>query len=429
MGNTRRIFANTISSVSNNDVVVDAGALIERLILFDEYTIHSRNLMEIPHLVREFGAIPVARLISEEDVRVSVDKSAIGIMKDSGSPPDYRRILVGAIHLKQPDSSKADLDELNKRLKDIESDGRTKIMDSIENAFVFTGDGYTRQMGADFNLAVEEKGRLYPHVEAALHRLGAARVGKAYSIAIEVGETITEGRLQGTPLHVDTDIGERLGLPEESVRRVVHEAVMSLGGEVTRVSEMREYEAITGYRSEDVPLFGAHLGFAVKDKIPDVAVENLYTVVDVAGIPNFRDPEILQALSLDMLIEIRQSEEARAFRKWIWEAGNLKPEEIQEALDHYSNSLFNKLGLALQTPGGRTIRWVVAMVVGLATSLTTGIPGGGAGTSTIDRFLVENISKRATSSPLAFIEEQYPRLFERSVSKSKRAGKRRRRKK
>ena len=78
-----------------DQVVVDVGALIRRLILFEQCTIESILLKEVPALIAVFGAEVLLKLVDSEVVRIVCDAmtagqvgqlAALKITKDRGGP-------------------------------------------------------------------------------------------------------------------------------------------------------------------------------------------------------------------------------------------------------------------------------------------------------------------------------------------------------
>ena len=254
---------------------------------------------------------------------------------------------------------------------------------------------------------------MYPYLENVLGRMGAAKVGQAFSFAAEVGDTVTDGRLQGTKLKIETNLEESYGLRPKFVGRAIREAVLGLSGEVGRVNEMRAYDAVSEFNNQDAPLFGAHMDYLGKQLLPDNAQGNLHRVIEVANVPDFRDPRFVKEIDLDTLIEVRRSDEAEAFRDWIWKADTLEKSEIEEGMDELSHPLLEKIGRGLASSTGRTMRWLVAVGAGIIASATAGPLGTGIGPAlgATNRYLIEQLAK-SSPAPLSFVRDGYKSLFD-----------------
>lgn len=367
-------------------------------------------------MVERFGPGPVARLFSQEGIRVCVEKAHIGLIEDQSAPAEPYLLHTAAVRLVQPDSSQHDIELLNGWLDHIRTADRGRVVSSVGESLVFAGDKFESALGSDFNIAVQDKARIYPYLETVLERMGAAKAGKAFAFSAEVGETITDGHLQGTRLIIETDLEKSYGLRPGFVGKAIREAILGLGSEVSRVNEMRAYDAVSEFNEQDVALFGAHLDFLGSRVLPDKAQENLYRTIDFAEAPDFRDPQFLSNVDLDMLIEVRQSDEAQAFREWLWRAGDFEKSDIAEGMAELSNPLLQRIGGALASGKGKTIRVLAAsgaakaigtMIggpIGLAVSLVPGL----ANAHLVNRFA----NTPGTPPPLAFIRGRYPSLFE-----------------
>lgn len=411
----RRLFANSVSDFTTEDVTVDFGAFIERLLIADEYILHSRNLQEIPYLVERFGAGPVARLFAQDGLRVCVEKASVGLIDDNSTPKDPYILHAGAVRLEQPDSSQRDLEHLNGWLGHIRTADRERVLNRVGEALVFAGQDFETSLGADFGLAVQNSSRIYPYLEIVLKRMGVWKAGRAFAFSAEVGDTITDGRIQGTRLMIETDLEKSYGLESKFVGDVIREAVLGLSGEVSRVNEMREYDAVAEFNEEDMPLFGAHIDFLRSQVLPDQATDNFYQTIEFSGAPDFRDPQFLDKVDLDMLIEARQSDELQAFREWLWRAGEFEESDIVQGMDELSNSLRKRFGGMLTTRTGKTIRVLAASAMSQAIGalisgplgVATGLVPGLANAHLLNRFVMSS----GTRSPLAFVRDVYPSLF------------------
>jgi hypothetical protein len=412
---TRRLFADAVSEVTEEDVEVDFGAFIERLIIADEYVLHSRNLQEIPYLVERFGVEPVSRLFAEDDISICVEKAHVGLIEDQSAAKDPYTLHTATMKLEQPDSSERDLKDLNRSLDHLRTKDLERVRRSVGEALVFAGDDFDSSLRTDFYRAVQTKARMYPYLENVLKRMGAAKAGQAFSFDAEVGDTVTEGRVQGTKLKIETNLEESYGLRPEFVGSAVRKAVLGLSGEVGRVNEMRAHDAVSEFNNQDVSLFGAHIDFLGRELLPDKARANLYQVIDVADVPDFRDPQFVKEIDLDTLIEVRKSDEAEVFRDWMWRASTLEKSEIEEDMDELSHPLLEKIGRGLASSTGRTMRWLVVAGAGMTAGAVAGPLGPAVGPvlGAANRYLIERLAK-SSPAPLSFVRDGYKSLFKPS---------------
>lgn len=138
----KRLFADALSEVTEEDVEVDFGAFIERLILADEYVLHSRNLQEIPYLLDRFGAEPVSKLFAEDDISISVEKAHVGLIEDRNAEKDPYTLNTATMKLEQPDSSERDLKDLSNSLDHLQNADLEQVRSSVGEALVFAGEDF-----------------------------------------------------------------------------------------------------------------------------------------------------------------------------------------------------------------------------------------------------------------------------------------------
>lgn len=412
----RRIFASALSEVTTQDVTVDFGAFVERLLLADEYILHSRNLQEIPQLVQRFGVGPVTRLFAQDGISICVEKAHVGLIENTSAPMQPYLLHAAAVRLKQPDSSQCDLKLLDGWLNHIQTADRGRLIDSISEALLFADDDFQSSLNSDFNIAVQNKARIYPYLETVLAQLGAAKAGKAFAFSAEIGDTITRGQHQGTQLTIETDLERSYGLRPEFVGKAIRKAVLGLSGEVSRVNEMREYNAVSEFNEEDIPLFGEHIDFLQSRVLPDQAKENLHRTIEFANAPDFQDPQFLSKIDLDMLIEVRQSNEAQVFREWLWRVGEFDEEDIAKGVTQLSRPFWERLGGVLESRKGKTLRVLAASCASEAMSAAIGGPLGMAASLVPGLANAHLLNRFANAAgpppPLAFVRDGYPSLFE-----------------
>ena len=395
--------------MSPDDVVVDFGRLIERLILFETFVLQSRNLLEIPHLIRRFGFEPVLRLIESGAIEITPDKTAVGVTDETakkGKPGPFS-LRVMPIGLFQPLAFEADIVELKIKMNNLSADGWRRL-ERVLRANVRLGQfGPDRGLIDDLFREIESPDRLTPFIKVALKRLNAARVGQPFSFHIDVGEE--GGDKGGRPITVETDLSKSYGLPVQTVGSVVRTAVFAMGSELIRLNQMRTHTALTGLREAEVSVFRGRLDFLAAQLSPEVQTTAFHRVVEAAGVPDLRDPAIAETASLDEVLAARESDELRAFRDWLWSVNEVDAAELNERV----RSLRARSGVFARSTSGRVLRWVVT--TGLGTVPVVG-PVLGAAASWADTFVTEQVLNRA--GPATFIGERYTSLFSEAKRQS-----------
>jgi len=416
----RRIFATTFSDANNDDVIVDFGSFIERLLLFDTYVLHSRALQEIPHLVQRFGLAAVTRLFKSKAIELSLDISMVGFMDEAKDP-----YIVDAqtFQLLQPRSTEKSFSTLQQKFDSARLDSwrqlRSALRRALRNAPPTSSDLQQAPLDliSDVREAAVSPGRMAPYVRAALERANIDHRNQDIRFTVS---------LVDDKLAFETDLERLFRLSPTRAGKIIRDALMGLSGEISRVHEMRLYNALTPFSDPDTPLFGAHLDHAVRALHPGTPTGAFYRVVEVKDLPDLRRPEVAETVDLHALLNARRSPEAAAFRQWLWTAADLSDEEIAEQLEYHVASLAKKFGFFLQTPRGRKVRWLIVQGVSSAAGGLAAVASGvnpiagvvvGAATSPAlsysNAFLLDRVIPTGpeNSQPASFVHEGYPSIF------------------
>lgn len=420
----RRIVSTIFSEADTKDIVLDVGSFAEKVLLFDTLVLHSRNLQEIPHLVRRFGLGAVTRLFKSSAIELTVDKSSIGFINDGEDVRDPYVVDAQSFQLVQPASMEKDFEYLQGEFESTRLKSWRQLRSALKGAIRAAPPNLNRlqeapsELIADFREAATASGRMDPYLRAALSREGIDHTGEP--IRFEVS-------LVDNKLGVDTDIEHLFGITPFEAGCVVRDALAGLSGEVGRVHQMRLYNALTPFSDPDTPLFGAHLDYAVRSLHPTTPTGAFYRIVEVKDLPDLRRPEVTETIDLHALLNARRSEEAASFREWLWTAADLSDQDLTEQLEFHLASLADKFGFFLKTPRGRKVRWLIVQGVAgtaaagaaAAASLIDPIAGAAAAAATApamsfaNAFLLDKVIPTGpdNSLPATFVHEGYPSIF------------------
>lgn len=383
--------------MTNKDVVVDVGAFVERLLLFDTYILQSRNLQEVPHLIRRFGLDSLVRLLESGAVQLSPEKVAVSLVERQGERRDPYKFEVAAFRMDQPAAAEGDLANLIGTLDCVDVGNRKRLDWALRSSMRLDEEDAAAAVGSDVRSQLDRMGCITPFVNAALARKNASRLGQAFTFDVDVAE----GEL-GLLVQVSTDLERSYGLRPRYVGEVARNAVLALGNESTRLHQMRTHTALTGFRNEDVPLVRGRLDFLQGQIDPGVPAAQFYRVVEAAGVPDLRDPAIADTVDLNEVLEARGSEELRQFRDWLWSLDDVDQAELEERV----RSLRARVGIFAKTTPGRIIRFIATTGLGA-------IPGAGSILGPVSSWADSFLSERLISSvgPAAFIGTHYTSLF------------------
>jgi hypothetical protein len=200
---------------------------------------------------------------------------------------------------------------------------------------------------------------------------------------------------------VSTDLGERLHITELETHKIVERGLIGVVALTQTLGEMKAYSAVSGFRDEELPLFGYKLDFLAEAVSSQSKEESFRRVIDIAELPAFPLDEC--RISVEKLLKIRDSSEAREFRDWLGSLGNVNDKEIRERV----SGLRATLGLKVGSEVGKYMRFLVTTGVGLI----PGVVVPGIVLSAVDQFAVDKLLPR--SGIAAFVNELYPSIFEK----------------
>jgi len=197
---------------------------------------------------------------------------------------------------------------------------------------------------------------------------------------------------------VETDLHHRANIDEAKAHKIVEEGLMGVALLSQSIVEMDAYSAISGFRDDELPLFRHKLAFLADTLSSQIKEQNFQRVIDLAGLPDFSTTE--GAVSVEELLKVRNSSEAREFRDWL---GGIAQASDSDIKDHVA-SLRASVGLRVGSEEGKAMRFLVTSGLGLV----TGVPAALA-LSAVDQFVVDKLLPR--SGIAAFVNKLYPSIF------------------
>lgn len=396
MNPRRRVFGEVARRDHTLVSGIDIAALLRRLILFDEVIIRSVRLRELPFLVRTFGKSGIITALESGVLKLSCEFTSLieGLERNgvSHTPPDH--FSFGIVDV--PDRERILRTELSslQTVSGLKNAQRSAIEDAAWNAVVRP----SRSFGADLQLQVEHDLRTNPSTLRAslLHVLkgeGIGSTGKEPQLDLTVEETSPK------VFRIRHNLEDAFGIPIERSRRIVVRAVSGANGINCRLAEMAAYSAITGFSSDEAPiLFGKLSG--IVETINPALTENQFS--RVAAIADVCQPAPGTRIDFERLLEIRNSDECRAFKAWLDDANSLTDADLRDALA----GIRSKLGLWVSNPEIKMLRFAAITGIGLLPHAT--IPAAMLGF--VDSFLVEKLFP--VPGIVSFLRVQYPSIFE-----------------
>lgn len=381
---------------------VDNSALIQRLLLFETFILQSGRFWEFPYLIRTFGHEGVRALLRSGALSLELRESLIGLA--GGGSAETQVQVRGSVVRVSPlrytageltfddEGLEKDFEELSrsaelagKKAKKLEQSIRARLLPRVEHGKVLA----LEQTLGEFD-------SLAPHVRRAIEVAGQRGLPPAdlRNLDLRIRRLVTGSH------EVEADISRCPNATPEQVASAIKQGFGGVANMNARIDDMRSYSALVGFRDEELPVFGEKLDFVAHQLDPEAQVSRLSRVLELAELPDISDPDVARGVSLERVVEVRESQECRGFREWLWGSGAKSNEEIEE---HF-RGIRNRLATFIRAPAGKRVRWLATEGLGF-------VPVLGNVVSFLDEFVVEKVLK--DPGPLSFISRQYPSIFDR----------------
>ena len=405
-----RHFGSIATLISGTEEVdVDVGAVIRRLILFDQVKIESIRLKEFPLLIAIFGAEGLIDLLDSGCIDIICDAQTSGQIGQNtvvqasdrrGGPlplESYRLVTVGILQ-EGPDREKyvhSALQEIHKASISVKLAQKVKLallsrMRTYPLEFVHAATTDTHTEIIRSNSFIWE----------------AIRFATLSEIDLDIGHvpdfTVEDLGNEGD-IRIATNLSTKYGLPVEQVHKLVERGILAATGVNQRIRLMEGFEAVTGFQNHELPLFNEKLSFLARQIDPEEQEVQFERVVTIAGLP---DVELLlstgKTVDVARLLKVRDSPECRELRDWIRNVDTQTDEEIGSQFE----DVRSRLASVVESGPGKSVRFLV----------TTGsafIPVAGPIISPFlsagDTFLLERLIGKP--GPATFLNVNYRSIF------------------
>jgi hypothetical protein len=390
----------------DRSVHVDLGALVRRLILFETVTIESLRLREVPSLVGAFGPEGLRELLDSGAVRIICDAMGTGqVGQSTGSQATIdpsgplafspiRLVTYSAADRRQylhdclQEVHGAQLPyKVAKRLKAYLA---PRLLDYPREA---------GQAGMDdtlFDLR-NRRWQIWEGIRVMVRRETGMDPGP------NPGPEFISEELDPGDFRIVTSLGTQLNIPDDTARQCVERGVLAVANLNQRLNLMREFDAVTGFRDDEVAFFEQKASFIWSQLDPRSQERRFDRVVTLADFPDLNGLPAGTAIRVDRLLRLRESDECRQLRKWV---RNIDSETDQQIEGEFGSIRAKLASMTGGTPG-RAVRFLVTTGVGqipLVGNLA------GLALSAADSFLLDRIiGKRG---PATFLGRSCRSLFE-----------------
>ena len=110
---------------------------------------------------------------------------------------------------------------------------------------------------------------------------------------------------------------------------------------------MEGFEAVTGFRQEDAPVFERKLSFLMSQLDPEIQEQRLERVITIGNLPGFSSLPAGTTIDAERLLKLRNDPECRELRNWL---RNIDA-ETDEEIDNKFDSLRERMSWLLESSG------------------------------------------------------------------------------
>jgi hypothetical protein len=389
----RLMGASAITAADGTVADVDINGLVRRLLLFDKYVLVSVRLLEFPRLLSHLGYAGLRDLLSADLLEIRCECAQIGQVGQSGlagakvlPPYTYKFNWIDA-HDK-PGYIEENLRGI-REAPGLDHKQTEVLVEKIAGAVRPLPQDIRSQVCPAFLSEIRNGPLLNASIRMAIQReLGL----------VDFPLELSLHQIDEDTFRVQNDIAAIAGITTGRAHRIVESGIMGVAGLSQAIKEMEVYSALSGFREEDLPLFRKKLAFLYEVASSQKKEEDFQRVITLAGLPQYSAE--CENMSVEKLLKIRESSEAREFRDWLSSCGDADEKEVRDRVA----GLRARAGLKVSGAGGKLTRFLVTNLAGLAG------PVIGLAAGLLDPVLDKILPR---SGIAAFVNELYPSIFKR----------------
>lgn len=398
-----------IGTIDHQDrMSVDVPRLVRHLLIFDQVTIQSARFREFGGLLKAFGFDGTIELLRSGALRVLCERLTVGQTGQcAGIDARVRKGLL-PLHSYSFSPVEAGIDR------------RAHVGECFENVRSLDGLSFRQEKA----LVREIAGRLIepvetiksdmieqlrcdlqqnaPHIETAIR----IEVGRRYGVAAANAPIKSSIKpIDDEDVIAITNLTEVLRISQEESHDIIQTALLAVGGLNQRIAEMKHYSTLVNFWYRDLPVLGAKLSQLQSAAAPEAIDRRLSEVLALPVLPDLAAAMDSGEFDMRKFLEVRSSDDGKAFRAWIQTAGPGDVAELRERASAYRA----RLSVAFQSAGARIARLVVTTGLGLVPLFDA---AGGAALGILDGFVIDRLLGK-TPAPCAFLLHEYASVFRR----------------
>lgn len=388
---------------SGEPTEIDYSQILENLFLFDSFIMQSNRMKELPHFIYQFGPNGTKALLKHGGLKLLFNPTFI--TSPNSAEKSYAHFQNGTTIINGVDFGLGKLIQLNEIISKEMNAGLArvgmagkpgiKIKESFSIALLPFDANEGESTHASIKPELLGKGTL---VKQAISLVVAKKNGVELdpeNIRVEF-EFIEEFGYR-----VTTNLPDLLRIEPKEARSIIVSAVLALSDMNLMFERMAKHKATATLRESDIKMLDYKMDSLYSIIDPSGPKRALHRVTSLAGLPNFSAFDFSSEKNIQHFVEIRNSSECCAFRKWLSESEFISDEELSDMM----MPIRSRIGVFFNSSAGKSLRWAASTSVGFA-------PGGtivGPMLSAVDTFLLDTILP--SKGPVAFLGAHYASLF------------------
>ncbi|TYB95351.1 MAG: hypothetical protein FXF54_04720 [Kosmotoga sp.] len=404
MSDIRENLFNSCAEKKNGKVDVDEGYILESLLLFDNYILQSIRLEELPTLVKLFDYEGLIHLLNKGILKIFYDALTIGqtgqlsILNSRKKKGILQKgcFSFNAVGLSEKQKIinsliEKGVDGVSELSKNEKENLKLVIKDNLLSYPKNAGNEILSQLKLDMN-------NNDPSIKQAISELISRKKGKVVKTDFFDINII---QLDDEDFKVESSLNETILQDMNEYHEIIERALLTIGGRNQRILDMKYFNALTGFRENEVSLFEPKLSFLARSLNPAQITENFRNIINIKGFPSFKKHTSKENFNVEKFLEIRESKECKDFRNWLWSINKINEKELLECTGSFSQ----RVGEFIRTPKGKTLRCITGIGLGFLTGniLSSSIYG------IVDYFLLEKIFP--VEGPIFFLNKKLPTIF------------------
>lgn len=390
----------------NGEVRVDVGSLLRRLLLFEQCTVESIQLKELPTLIDVFSYKGLTHLIESGDLRIIMDAMTAGqvgqtdlqITRDRGGPLPLGSYRLATVSLAEESRDKYVHDALQEAHNaNIRFKEAVKLKGLIAPRLLrYPDDAANMGVSDTVSDILQQKSSIWSAIRLVVNRDGGLDLGAVSQFEAEDLGNGGDFRIQ---IHLSDS---QLALPDPTMHSLVERAILAAAGMNQRIHFMRSFNAISGFQDDEYSLFESRVEFLMRQLRPDAQEQRFDRIITLAGLPDVNEETSRRQIDVKKLMKVRQSDECKEFRAWLRGIDQTTDEEIERRV----RALRGRVAEALTGGRGRTVRFAVTTGSGFVPIVGSLL---GPAVSAADSFLVDRLLGKP--GPTTFLSSHYPSVF------------------